>query len=575
MPYNAYTGQQGQGLATTFGRSRSVDAYARLQQAKGQQKEKEKSAAKAKMQEYAPEETWHFYSAELQNRYDDLVSQGSELMANRGITNPWNSNDPDAVDWQIQMSKLKASSANVQQYQEEYNKAMQAIATRGDEYTERYKESIRNFPVANDLDAVLQGDVPMPQPEFKNPSKIFTNFLVKTESRLRDKIDGYISDKDVATETAQYFASPENKDDLQAAQQMYNELSPAQKDEMEALAEQQGFESPVVAYQFKNLRNRINPPSINLYDEAVNIASSIPLVKRGSAIEDTEGVTTTSRTTGFADAEAHKKAARSYVASNAWMLNDEAAMSQLDVPMNIPVNKRRILAEQNFAKIIKDNEPKEVYYGKDRAGAGGLGQEEIDAAFDLWREDLGSNNLEVANEAAGYLFATGNLQGFGDVVNAQVTRPIIPEGFVSPVKDAINQNGMLTVRFGSGTAMQRAKERYFKELQEQLDSETEAVDPYSGTTQATPQELKEANEQLLKTYKEASEGNTLYIPIMPASEQILKRLHDQAAKEMKTLYQRVGDKYTGQGVQNDWLGVGGSNEVQEDAPASDPLNLYE
>ena len=116
-----YTGQQGNQLATVLGPSRALASYEGYAAKKATDKAKDAADLSKGMMEVKPEETWHFYSADMSKTWESWVNKGAEMMP-KG--NPFKRYDKDAIQWQIEGSWLKAANENIKQAKALWDKAM-------------------------------------------------------------------------------------------------------------------------------------------------------------------------------------------------------------------------------------------------------------------------------------------------------------------------------------------------------------------------------------------------------------------------------------------------------------------
>ena len=143
-----YTGKQGNQLATVLGPSRSLGVYEGALAKRQADKAKDAADFSKGAMDIKPEEVWHYFSSDLSKTWEGWMSKGAQMM-DKG--NPWKRSDKDAVQWQIEGARIKAANENVKQAKALWDKAMGDINTRGDEYTDEYKESVRNFAQNNPL----------------------------------------------------------------------------------------------------------------------------------------------------------------------------------------------------------------------------------------------------------------------------------------------------------------------------------------------------------------------------------------------------------------------------------------
>ncbi len=528
MDGRAYSGKQGTQFATVLGQSQAIDLYAQLGLTGLKQRATERGEAFKSMLDAKPSEVWHYYSAEANERFNQWMRKGADIITRNGIDNPWKSAHPEAVEWQIEGAKLKAAVDNINQAKGLYEKAVGDIAVRGKEYSDAYITGVGAFPMTNNFDKLASGQFDFPTAVFKEPDKLFSNFIVKqTENIKQITPAGSVPDDDVFKQTTRlYFASEENEADVRVAKQMYENLPKATREEYTSMAELNGFDTPWQAMMYQNLKNRYQMPKLDLVADAVKYAEDAPKNYSRYTNEDMSGVTGTTMTEKLSNSRYPSQVALGYLGKNEFVLDDADAMQALGIQMDIPRTERRKQFIDKFSKLVKDNITSKVESSTTRE-SGGPGDKETKVSFDRWRIDLGSPDKDVANQAANFLFKTKTAEG------EQISR--------AEVIEFANLPAQLTMQFGfpagGGKALRiefkdektanAARERYYKEIMLGMDA-------------TATEEQKQAYEALKGHLKELQRGsNTVVIPVMPENEQILKRLHDESAKGGKALYERV------------------------------------
>lgn len=516
MEGQVYNGSQGKGYATTFPFSKSALAGAQKQGAVA----KARQAGAKQTAEIKPNDVWHYYGAETQARYQNWLGEGAQIMTDKGINNPWQSTDPDAIQWQINAANMKQAEGNIQQAQEMYIKATQAISTRGDEYDPEYIDAVKNFPLTTGYDQIASGNFQFPQAKFKNPSKIYSKFFIDDSEVLKGELDGRPpTDSQLKSRVNTFFTSPDNEAELTAARQMYSKLPPAQQTRFKAVAELQGFDDPAMGLVFSNYKNQFNVEPQNAMTHALDYAKVAAKDYSSWSSEDTEGVTSAGSREKLADKEYPLNAAKSHFEAESYLLDDEAYMRQLNVPMTVTRQRRKELATAELAKRIEANIDLKATSKLSRTG-GGLSKQELGSNFDVWRERIGGYDQTAADEAANWLFGTKG--GDGTVAGASV----IMESSV-PLRDkitdgAIPNHRVLVVKYNDPKAARAAKEKFYKQG---LRSDEE------GTT------TDEGVIELMNFYDEQSTSTDIMFPVTPRTEQILKELHNQSARSKKSLYE--------------------------------------
>lgn len=521
-----YTGQQGNQLATVLGPSRALASYEGYAAKKSADKAKDSADLSKGMMEVKPEETWHFYSADQQRAWEGWVNKGAEMMP-KG--NPFKRYDKDAIQWQIEGSRLKAANENIKQAKSLWDKAMGDINSRGDEYTDEYKEKIKNFAANNPLDVIASGKFDFPQAEFKNPSTIHQDYMVNGLGNLEKAAgDNVLTDRDFNNYSVSYFSTPEAEKNVVAAKQMFSSLD--QETQNAYISEAQntpGFNGQGwLAYANDQLKSRYKKPALDIAGDALAIANKAELSTTESSIEDLSQVTKSSSKSYLKNQAFPTQQATSYFAKNAWALNEPQYMEALGVDPNLPLEERKKKAIVAMSKQIKDNIATKSEFSISRAG-GNVSDSEARANYDKWRINLTSQDKAKSTEAANWL-----VQGLG-VDKSQVTSAFVSGGdynLNAEGKRAYDQYTMgkpdrkvkvLQIVFKGQAEMENARENFFKEAEKASDD--------TGYT------------DLMKYYRNESKfGTVLKVPITPENEQILKRIHGQTLKQTKEPFEPIG-----------------------------------
>lgn len=532
----AYTGQQGNQLATVLGPSRALASYEGYAAKKAADKAKDSADLSKGMMDVKPEEVWHYYSGAQNKTWEDWVNKGANMMP-KG--NPFKRYDDEAIQWQIEGSRIKAANENIKQAKALWDKAMGDINTRGDEYTDEYKEKVKNFAVNNPVDVIASGKFDFPQAEFKNPSTIHQDYMVNGLGNLEKAAAGNVlTDRDFNNYSISYFSTPEAEKNVVAAKQMFESLDEATKNAYIAEAQDTpGFNGQGwLAYANDQLKNRYKKPPLDIAADAVAIANKAELSTTESSIEDRSKVTTLSAKSYLKNQAYPTQQATSYFAKNAWALNEPQYMEALGVDPTLPLEERKKKAIVAMSKQIKDNIATKSQYGLSRAGSGNVSDSEARANYDKWRINLTSSDKAKSTEAANWL-----VQGLG------VDRSQVTSAFVSGSEYNLNTEGkraydqyklgkpggsvkVLQVVFKGQAEMENARESFFKEAEKASDD--------TGYT------------DLMKYYRNESKfGTVLKIPITVENEQILKRIHSQTIKQTKEPFEEIGNRFQAGTVQ--------------------------
>lgn len=536
-----YTGQQGNQLATVLGPSRALASYEGYAAKKAADKAKDAADLSKGMMDIKPEETWHFYSSDQQRAWEGWVNKGAEMMP-KG--NPFKRYDKDAIQWQIEGSRLKAANENIKQAKALWDKAMGDINSRGDEYTDEYKEKVKNFAANNPLDVIASGKFDFPQAEFKNPSTIHQDYMVNGLGNLEKAAgDNVLTDRDFNNYSISYFSTPEAEKNVVAAKQMFSSLD--QETQNAYISEAQntpGFNGQGwLAYANDQLKNRYKKPALDIAGDALAIANKAELSTTESEIEDLSQVIKSSSKSYLKNQAFPTQQATSYFAKNAWALNEPQYMEALRVDPNLPLEERKKKAIVAMSKQIKDNIATSSKYKLSRGGSGNVSDSEARANYDKWRINLTSEDKAKSTEAANWL-----VQGLG------VDKSQVASAFVSGGEYNLNEKGkraydqytmgkpdrkvkVLQIVFRSQAEMEDARNKMYDELKKGSDN-------YSGG---------KAYNDLIDYYRNESKfGTVLKVPITPENEQILKRIHGQTLKQTKEPFDPVGKSMQQAEIQN-------------------------
>jgi len=525
-----YTGQQGNQLATVLGPSRALASYEGYAAKKANDKAKDAADLSKGMMDVKPEEVWHFYSGAQQKTWENWVNKGAEMMP-KG--NPFKRYDDEAIQWQIEGSRIKAANENIKQAKALWDKAMGDINSRGDEYTDEYKEKVRNFAANNPVDVIATGKFDFPQAEFKNPSTIHQDYMVNGLGNLEKAAgDNVLTDRDFNNYSVSYFSTPEAGKNVVAAKQMFSSLD--QETQNAYISEAQntpGFNGQGwLAYANDQLKSRYKKPPLDIAADALAIANKAELSTSESSVEDRSQVTISSSKSFLKNSAYPTQQATSYFAKNAWALNEPQYMEALGVDPNLPLEERKKKAIVAMSKQIKDNIATKSEYGLSRAGSGNLSDSEARANYDKWRINLTSKDKATSTEAANWL-----VQGLG-VDKSQVASAFVSEDYNinEKGKRAYDQYTMgkpdkkvkvLQIVFRNQAEMENAREKMYTEIKKGGDNSSEG----------------KAYSNLVDYYRNESKfGTVLKVPITPENEQILKRIHGQTIKQTKEPFEAVG-----------------------------------
>lgn len=523
-----YKGKQGIQYATVLDSLKPTMALIELGRAGQRAKSADKEAGLKTTLEFKPEEVWHYYSAEANQRFENWAKKGAALMTQRQIPNLWNSTDPDAVNWQLEGAKLKAGYDNINQAKDLWDKSMQDIGTRGDKYEDSYLSSVKNFPSLLGYEQIASGQFNFPQAKFKDPSNIYAKFFTADANNFKNDLKGVPpTDAQLWERTAIYFSSPEHEADLKAAAQMYQNLTPEAQKVYQAKAELMGVEdAPHMALAFENYKAQFVDTPRNVMDDALGYAKAAPKSSYSTSKEDVSGVTKSSSATQLSNKNYPMDVAVSHFNEKAYLLDDEGYMASLGVDFKQPRADRYKAATAAFAQKVRENITRDTESGLARSGSG-FSQEETDNNFDNWYNNLISKDKTLANEAANWLYGGTKAEQQG-VVKAEVMElPAIAlrgQPGASGVLPSGTRVKVIAVEFKSEAEAAKAREDRYN---------------YSGADVAKmSKEDKEAYDNLMTGLKGQERGTRVFFPITKESIQVIKELHRNTAQQKKALYEK-------------------------------------
>jgi len=553
-----YRGRQGEGLATTFD-TRMLQQGLMQDQALQARRNLAAQEDRAKKTKDAKEgKTWHFYQNNLAQEVQGLLESGSQLSVQKGI-DPWTSTDPDASEWRQRMANVPRTIANIDQYQDQYTKAIQAIAVREKDYDPDYVEQVKAFPQMYDYEALKDGRVQFPVPKFYNPGNLYSNLYVKDAKLYKESLgEGEPArPSDIRNRVMMYAQDPANAADVQAGRQIFEGLSDNDKEYYADVARREGFSEPWEAHAAENYSLMMGNEVMDLMGKASAFAANANMKKFDSKIQDPSGVTTTAGSLRFADPNYPENTARSFFSRYDYILDKPAELAQLGIDMEAVPNRetRRALAEQSFARKIRDNEPKQIKTGLDRPSDGGLSSDEVLSNYDLWRQTVGSKNPVVRDEAAGFVTNVKGFAGQGPVKSARVVERSSPTGYaprgmaVMPTDSEMTRS--LAVQFANQKEADAVRRKFAQELYKGGDisltederiaiSQQFAGDPSSIAIkeEETLSKKRDAFASYLRELDRQSQGNEIHIPLHGGrSEQVLKHIHALSASQKGYLYE--------------------------------------
>jgi len=538
-----YTNDQGKGLATTFPDSNLVEQAGQLKLAEEARQRADRKAGADKTAEMAPKETWHFYQEAIAQRTQDLLKEGAQIMTATGSDNLWSDPAEYAREWRAKFAAHNGAVNNIDQYQTQYENAINDIAVREDEYDPDYVNAVKLFPKTFSVDDLATGQVQFPVPKFSNPGNLFSDFFVAEGERYFNRLEpGEPPNEDEIVQLMRtYFADPSKKANLDAAKQMYTQLPSKARTYFADVARRKGFEEPWMAYAMHNFKGMGSTEDLDLTAKAISLATNAPLRTSGSSIQNEGGKTVSRKGTGFADPDYPEQAAKSFFQKNDFLLDKPSELRQLGIDLEETPDRveRRRKAEAAMVKLIRDNEPtKSQYSERQRAGGSGLGAQDKLDNFDDWRERLNDPNLDVAEEAARWLVDTRGFEGQSPISDVVVWAPD-------------NAPRSLRIKFRDQKDADKARVAF---LEERLSpSEIELSDDENRQLRLKYEEDEEAlakaqqsaladkraeYSEYITELENQSRGNVLHVPVEDVGyEQVLKTLHDLSAEQKGSLYQ--------------------------------------
>lgn len=530
---NVYKGQQGTGFATVFREDE------RLKDSLAAMAAKKKSPDKffKESEEKRPGDTWHFYNNELAKQVDGKIREGAALMTATGSANLWSDTSQPAFQWREDMARLNRVKSNIDQYKEQYDKAISAIAVREESYDQQYVKEVKSFPAAHSFEDLATGQVQFPTPKFTNPGDLYADFYTNDRKAFQESLkEGEIPSKQAVKQRLNlYFSDPSKQPNAQAAAQAYGNLTDEAKKKYQAIAETEGFDQPWMAHAYTNYLSGLTTQEVNLAESAIEIAKKAE-PKIVTTIDERGDVTKYVSSRRLKDPKYPDIQAKSFFHEKAFLLDNPSAMAQLGVSMEIPREERRAKAEKAYAQMVRDNVREEFERRRleDEAGVG-ASTEEIRANWDLWRKRIGSGDQQIANEAAGFVVGGKDPTGMGVVTNARISLAaagILPFSKQSVEKGRIDEAPQeLILEYSNVKAATAAREKYYKEV-------LIGIEKSDQETQEEFNRRKESFTDYLIDMERRWDGETeVRIPLIDDKEQILKRIHDDAVKRAKGLYE--------------------------------------
>jgi hypothetical protein len=555
-----YKGNQGIQLATVYDRG-YIEALMAGQKAAEEAKRKDKVDGMKKTAEALPKDTWHFYQNEVSKDVDALLMEGARLMTDYGINNLWTDTSPEAFEWRNKITALQGGVKNIDQYQDQYDKAIAAIAIREEKYNPNYVNRVKNFPKNHDKSQLMTGDIQFPVPEFINPGDIYSNFYVAESKRYQQTLQaGQPPDSaEIDNLLQMYFSDPSRTHDADAARQMFEQLPQNERDVYADQARRNGLAEPWMAHAKSNFMGMLNTETLDMTAVGVQFAQDASYEQKGSRVTDTSGVTKSSSRTRFSDPSYPEKQAKSYFYKNDYLLDKPDEMKQLGIDLNKVPNRetRRKIAEAAMAQTIRDNAETKSEYGLGRnfgAGSGGIGTDERLRNYDDWRPRLNSDDITVANEAAKWLVDVSGIEGQRPISDAYVRQPTRATiHYKDPnIGDQRFEFGRaLVVTYSNQKEADSARAILLKQLynsdsvklnQEEEDALTNAYpdddDAFEQAKQNMLREKNEAYKDYLKELERRSVGNTIEYPLVGGEwEQVFKTMHGVSVAQKKALYE--------------------------------------
>ena len=264
-----------------------------------QKKAADADAYQKALKEAIPE--WSFlWNAQMSKRKDTLLTRGGDLVG-KGINNPWVGTDEESRNFVKDFTAFTQDAKQSMRLQAEYEKIMDDIRTRGDQYTEESKASEIGKFYNNSLDDFLSGKVKLEPLQFKTP---VTN-VIATESALVKGWNEINTGKLMTPDDAYKLASDTSVGEAykgynESMQQLWISLSQNERDGYLARGVNQGDKTGFITFKADRIMDRSGVQSGDLSKIASDIAAEIKTDKSGRTYEDpTTGSTTGSQTTSF------------------------------------------------------------------------------------------------------------------------------------------------------------------------------------------------------------------------------------------------------------------------------------
>jgi len=390
-----YIGDQGKELATVLGGNMSVPAVLQNADKKKKAAEDRKNALK-QMQDFRPEETWHYYSGQMNNKWDEWMREGADIMANKDINDPWKSTDPAALDWRLKGSSLMAENQNINQAKGWWDKTTEDIRNNPDKYEDGFKNSVHGFGHSYTFDEIAGGKFKYPEPKTKKP---ITDTYKMTGQIIKQAREQYntedLTDDLLLNVARDVIGNPEynqgaNGGYVGQLKEIYSAIPDKLREYYDNIAVNSGATDGFTFFTGQYIGSRHEGKRMNLLQKMQEMANVIP--KTSSSIEDKSGVTTTSKKVGNTDTQRQ----------------EIAEMITLGYPGQVQRDVKNGLYG-SMALSPDENRKEAVEYYKDKIDFGsefsvrregsGMSEQELTQSTDLWYQNLTSRQGAARNAA--------------------------------------------------------------------------------------------------------------------------------------------------------------------------------
>lgn len=503
---------EGQGLAEKFSGSKALQALVNtgnVKRAKAAKKAKAKDDGMAALNDLRPDDTWHHYSQEMSDRFNDWTERAVDLMSKKGIDNIFNSSDPDAMKLRREGLDLKQYNSNINQYKDQYEEIMADVNTRGDKYDKSSVLQAKHFPTLNTFEDVAGGQVSMGALKWKEPTvssyKETNNIISNARTNFSIENGGFLNDDQIKETANQIISDPSYSEGAGGGyvgqiSQSFSELPNNIQRSYQVKAASEGLdpddmEDVVNVYLRDHLKSSQSGRKISFIEQAQLFSKNQPL--ESYSVEDKEGVTT-SGVKMRNESKASKEAYYTVLHRSPNQVSEEVAEGLYGSINNSFLENVEAGSEYYHSLNPVDYAKK---YGIARQG-GGSSEKEVEESYTDWYSRVLDQDETVAKEAIDFAFGA-------DANGLKITKSDIFTNSKNGQRYAILRYTNLGDRDKAVSTMLKDFEHIFPENSDELGEGQFLEQMQTGTTVAinisdpkNGQKLRDLYRQSVQTKKE-------------------------------------------------------------------------